>query len=317
MKFFDNEVKLPLVYESQAQNESLPQWFEQNQSDVRQQLLAHGAVLFRNFAINDLRSFDGFVSVALGQVAAYVGGATPRKQLSKKIATSTEFPPDQEIKLHNELSYEINMPDVVIFCCLQPPQTGGQTQIVDVQKVLSHIDPEIVAEFKAKNGWKLIRNFGGGFGPTIKAGFGTEDLEAIKLDCQNRQIDFELVKPKHVRTTQVRKAIHNHPLSGDELWLNHVAFWHTSSLPQAYFDYMSATFSLNEFPYLTLFGDGSTIPDAYIDNIRQAYEQCEVCFDWQMGDVLLVDNYRVAHGRKPFTGERKVVVTMGDMPEHA
>jgi ribulose-5-phosphate 4-epimerase/fuculose-1-phosphate aldolase len=35
-------------------------------------------------------------------------------------------------------------------------------------------------------------------------------------------------------------------------------------------------------------------------------------FPWESGDVLLLDNMRFAHSRKPFTGSRKVLVAMSD-----
>jgi alpha-ketoglutarate-dependent taurine dioxygenase len=38
-----------------------------------------------------------------------------------------------------------------------------------------------------------------------------------------------------------------------------------------------------------------------------------VKFPWQATDILMVDNMLVAHGRSPFVGQRKIVVTMGDM----
>jgi hypothetical protein len=34
--------------------------------------------------------------------------------------------------------------------------------------------------------------------------------------------------------------------------------------------------------------------------------------DWVAGDVLLIDNVLVAHGRRPFEGSRRVLVAMSD-----
>ena len=34
--------------------------------------------------------------------------------------------------------------------------------------------------------------------------------------------------------------------------------------------------------------------------------------DWRRGDLLLIDNMLVAHGRRPFTGSRRVLVAMSD-----
>lgn len=302
-----------LAHICQADSEqNLTQWYQQNLADIEQKLLEHGAVLFRGFGVDSVEGFDQFINTSIKTVTQYVGGATPRKKLNDAIATSTEFPHDQEIKLHNELSYETTLPTKLAFCCLDAPDTGGQTQLADMNKVYQLIDPEIIEAFEQKNGWKLIRNFGRGFGPDIQNGFGTTDQTAIEQDCQQRQIDIEFLDGGVVRTKQTRAAIYNHPQSDLPLWINHVAFWHGSSLDEEQRSILSMLFKADEFPYATFFGDGSEIPDQYVDNIRAAYQQAETTFDWQVGDVLLVDNYRVAHGRKPFTGTRKVIVSMGD-----
>jgi alpha-ketoglutarate-dependent taurine dioxygenase len=46
--------------------------------------------------------------------------------------------------------------------------------------------------------------------------------------------------------------------------------------------------------------------------VRDAYRESLQVFSWQRGDVLLVDNMRISHGRRAFTGPRKVYVAMAE-----
>ena len=54
------------------------------------------------------------------------------------------------------------------------------------------------------------------------------------------------------------------------------------------------------------------IEDEVLDQLRAAYRAATVTFPWQVGDVLLLDNMLVAHGRAPFTGQRRVLVGMAE-----
>ena len=47
-----------------------------------------------------------------------------------------------------------------------------------------------------------------------------------------------------------------------------------------------------------------------LEHIRDAYAQEKTLFTWQRGDILLLDNVLLAHGRSPFAGTRKIVVAM-------
>lgn len=38
----------------------------------------------------------------------------------------------------------------------------------------------------------------------------------------------------------------------------------------------------------------------------------EGVFSWGKGDILLLDNMSIAHGREPYAGERKIVVAMSE-----
>ena len=46
--------------------------------------------------------------------------------------------------------------------------------------------------------------------------------------------------------------------------------------------------------------------------IYDALEAQEIAFPWHSGDLLLIDNIAVAHGRNPFKGQRDVQVALFD-----
>src|SRR5262249_14514826 len=121
---------------------------------------------------------------------------------------------------------------------------------------------------------------------------------------------------EHLRTRQVRPAIVKHPGTGESLWFNHVAFWHVSSLEERVRDAMLSIFKEEGLPYNTYYGGGGAIDPFVVEELREAYRRETVAFPWERGDLLLLDNMLVAHGRNPFQGQRKVLVAMGD-PYHS
>ena len=50
--------------------------------------------------------------------------------------TSTDYPPSEEIFLHNENSYQATWPLTLFFSCVTPPDTLGSTPLADTRRVL-------------------------------------------------------------------------------------------------------------------------------------------------------------------------------------
>lgn len=65
-----------------------------------------------------------------------------------------------------------------------------------------------------------------------------------------------------------------------------------------------------DVPKNAYYGDGSPIEDSILDALREAYREESLVFPWQAGDVLMLDNMLMAHGRRPYVGPRKVVAGM-------
>jgi hypothetical protein len=93
-------------------------------------------------------------------------------------------------------------------------------------------------------------------------------------------------------------------------WFNQAHLFHTSSLPAAVREDLLASFGPEQLPRNALYGDGSVIEDEALTEIRAAFEAETVATPWQTGDVMLVDNMLMSHGRNPYDGPRKVLVAM-------
>jgi alpha-ketoglutarate-dependent taurine dioxygenase len=49
-----------------------------------------------------------------------------------------------------------------------------------------------------------------------------------------------------------------------------------------------------------------------LEEVRATIKQEIRTFRWRQGDLLMLDNMLVCHGRMPFKGPRKILVSMTD-----
>ncbi len=276
---------------------------------VESALTAHGRVLLRGFAVGDTSAFSAAVRALGGDSLAYSERSSPRKQLDKGVYTSTEYTREEEIFFHNENSYQDAWPRWLFFFCQQPPETGGATPLADVRRVTQSIDPAVVEEFRSR-GWRHVRNFHPSFGLPWQEVFGTDDRAAVEAYCHAHSIRCAWSPIGELRTEADRSAMHRHPDTGEELWFNHVAFFHWSTLPERVSSVLLELFGRDNLPNDTTFGDGGEIPEGIVAHLRDQYREAASRFDYETGDVLMIDNMHIAHAREPFTGDRSIAVAM-------
>jgi alpha-ketoglutarate-dependent taurine dioxygenase len=274
-------------------------------------LAEHGALLLRGL---ELRSVDDFARVRdalIDRHASYKEKATPRSDFGKDVYSSTDLPPSQDIRLHNEISYTLEFPRTLVFACLEAPEVGGATPVADVRRVLERIPAGIVEPFR-RRGWLLTRNFDRRMGLAWEEAFATDEPAEVERYCDANAIGYEWREDGRLRTTQRRSAIVTHPLTGDEVWFNHVAFWNQWTLDAEIREVLVDEYGEDNLPFDTSYGDGAPIPQDVVDTLNAAYDDATVREPWQVGDVLLVDNVLTAHGRDAFRGSRRIVVAMGE-----
>lgn len=308
--YFDNAA-LPAVFTPAIEGLSLTQWTRENVELIKARLAKIGAVLLRGFKLPTVEEFQECLNIVAGDLVEYSYRSTPRAQVSGKIYTSTEYPAHQTIPLHNELSYSRQWPMTLGFFCLQPAEEGGETPLADSRKVFARMDPEIRDRFSSLQ-VRYVRNYGDDLDLSWKDVFQTSDPLVVEEYCRAAGIEWKWKSNQRLNTAQVCQAVATHPQTGEPVWFNQAHLFHVSSLePEVRDALMDA--AGEELPRNTFYGDGSVIDDQDLDSVRGVYESEKVVFTWRRGDVLLVDNMLVAHGRRPYRGARKIVVGMGQM----
>jgi alpha-ketoglutarate-dependent taurine dioxygenase len=151
---------------------------------------------------------------------------------------------------------------------------------------------------------------------TWQEAFQETDRGRVEDYCRAAGIELSWRPNGVLRTRQVRPAVAVHPRTREPVWFNHAVFFHVLSLAPVLREMLLGQVVEADLPSNTYYGDGGPIEPETIAALRDAYAAELVTVPWREGDVLLVDNVLVAHGREPFTGPRRVVVSMAGTLRH-
>jgi alpha-ketoglutarate-dependent taurine dioxygenase len=307
-EFINSDKRSPLLIQPNIEQLNLRSWAANNRNWINDNLLKYGALLFRNFQLKQTE-FEQFIQTISGELLDYSYRSTPRTLVNGKIYTSTEYPADQFIPLHNEMSYARSWAMKIWFYCVQPATKGGETPIADSRRVFNKIPPKIKQRFVDKK-VMYIRNYGRGLDLDWQNVFQTNNKSVLENYCHQAGIEFEWISKNHLRTRQVCPAVATHPITKEMVWFNQAHLFHVSSLPFKIRESLLSMMSEHNLPRNTFYGDGTPIEDLVIEEINEIYRQEAITFSWQAEDILMVDNMLFAHGRNPFVGSRKVLVGM-------
>lgn len=301
---------IPLVISPAVEGLDPAAWCTANRQLVDDLLMRHRAILFRGFNVLTAVALDQVIkATSNGELLEYRDRSSPRHEVHDRIYTSTDYPAEQHIFLHNEGTYWMRWPQKLYFCCVIAATAGGQTPIADCRKIYRRIDPEIIRRFTDV---MYVRNYNDGFGLTWETVFQTTDKGVVEEYCRRNQIEYQWKNGDRLRTRAVRPTVARHPRTREPVWFNHAAFFHVTTLEPPIRDALLAEFNEEDLPYNTYYGDGSAIEDSVLEALREAYQQEKIVFSWEKGDVLILDNITVAHGRTPYSGERKVLAGMAE-----
>jgi alpha-ketoglutarate-dependent taurine dioxygenase len=177
------------------------------------------------------------------------------------------------------------------------------------------MDPALLEEFETRK-IRYIRNLhgGAGMGPSWQETFGTQDQKEVEEYCRQIDINYTWKSDGGLRLENIRPATRSHPVTGEKVWFNQVDQYHPSHFPIEIYETLIVLAEGNEedLPLFVTFGDGGKIPESIIKEVITTIDKAVVIRKWEEGDFVAVDNMLVAHGRKAYSGNRKIVVAMAE-----
>ncbi|MGW0330946.1 non-ribosomal peptide synthetase [Streptomyces sp. NPDC003011] len=293
-------------------------WAAEHAARLRATVAEHGALLVRGLGLTDAPAVGRVGRALLHEVMTEREGFAPRRLLADGVYSSSEWPAEQPMCMHHELSYAREVPGTLLFGCLAAPESGGVTGVADSADVLEALPAGLVARFEAE-GWRIDRNYTHTVGVGLTDAFGTDDRAAIAAYCAARGIECHPQPGGDLRTRQRAAAVLTHPVTGRRGWFNQIAFLNEWTLDPVIREYLTFEFGADGLPFNSRYGGGAGLDEDTVLAINAVYEKHTLREPWQTGDLLIVDNLRMAHSREPYEGDRRIAVVLGDpvtVPAH-
>jgi len=272
-------------------------------------LQAHGAILFRGFPLKTAEDFDGFVRAFDYPAFKYDESLSNavRVNLTSRVFTANEAPPDVTIYLHHEMAQTPVYPSRLFFFCEQAAESGGATPLCRSDQLFAELTrqaPAFAADCEKKglrytNTMPAENDAASGMGRSWRSTWQAESKEDAQRRMAQLNYTWEWLEDGCLRaTTPTLPAVRD---LGDGR--------------RSFFNQLIAAFhgwkdARNDPAKSITHGDGVPLDSEAVQLAVDLASQFTFDVPWQNGDVALVDNYVTMHGRRSFSGVRRVLASL-------
>ena len=284
-------------------------WIAENRRQLVDRAALHGAILFRGFPLTSAEDFDRFIAAFDLPNFPYEDSLSNAVRVTKtpRVFTANEAPPTVTIFLHHEMAQTPLYPGKLFFFCEQPADTGGATPLCRSDVLWDRLRtecPEFARDCESK-GLKysnvmpsqndLTSGMGRSWQSTLRASTPGQAEDRLKtLGYSWTWLDDGCLRA----TTPVLPAVRR------------LADGRTSFFNQLIAAFKGWKDERNDPSKAITFGDGTLLDRDAVNVATRLGEELSFDVPWQRGDVALVDNFVTMHGRRAFTGTRRVLASL-------
>ena len=287
----------------------LAAFISDHKSEIAEALATTGTVLFRGFEVPSPQEFDAAVNAYGEDGFSYAESLSNavRVNVTPRVFTANEAPPNVEIFLHHEMAQTPIFPEKLFFYCEISPERGGATPVCRSDIVMEQIEatrPDLAEKFSTL-GLRYSHAMPNAPDPESGQGRSWRDTLSVADEAEAEArlsklgYEWQWLDGGNLRVTSPVLDAVKALADGRKVFFN--------QLIAAFQGWSDARNDPNKS---ITFGNGDPID---LDDMKTIIEIADaVTFDlqWQAGDVALLDNFQVMHGRRPFEGKRRVLASL-------
>ncbi|NES02875.1 MAG: TauD/TfdA family dioxygenase [Okeania sp. SIO2F4] len=243
---------------------------------------SYGFLLFRGFETN-VNTFAEFSNSLSKDFMDYTGGVINRRIINEDgtILTVNDF--KDEMELHGEMYYINKPPQIVWFFCANPPLKDGETTVCDGQQFFHELSSS-TKDLLSRKKLKISGNFKKEY---WQKKYKTNDVNVVKEICNSQGKEVQVNEDESIYFKFICSAIHNSRTEQDDVFINSLLRLKKVN------------------PKSVCFDDDSEITDEIMSELNEIAEKITIEINWQKGDILMIDNTRIMHGRRAFSDDRR------------
>lgn len=256
----------------------------EDHAEVKRMYAESGFVLFRGFRF-DVATFGPLVLSFSSEIIRHPN--LLRQSITADRSVLLVDPNETAIPAHSELTYTPLRPEMQWFLCVKAASAGGETTVYDGCAILESMKPATRKAFSDKRlKWKMEQPVP----PAVwQALFGIRTAdEAIEIFQKFAGFQYRFADDGTMTFEYLTPAIVTSKYTGQRAFAN---------------NYLVGGIPLE-------FEDGTAIPSDYRWEILELSERYAIPIEWEPGDVAMIDNNRVMHGRRKFRDTTRKIAAM-------